>query len=799
MSPDTNLLPLENAIIVIPDQITASETRAVAALVEEIELRTHRRLAVEKVLPPAGTPAILVGQRAALKLQFPEMLNGMQGLDQDLPAEGFTIHADAATSRVVLAGQDARGVLYAVGRLLRSLVISRQSMALPLPFSVTTSPHWPLRGHQLGYRPLPNSYTGWDLPQWERYIRELALWGANAIELLPPNTGGVADSPHFPLSRMEMMVKMAEVIDSYGLDVWVWYPQLGDYSKTTEVDSALREWEDVLSRLCRVNAIFVPGGDPGKTPLNLLIPLLEKQIANARRLYPQATLWLSPQGFKSEEMDAFFGFLSSQPDWLTGVVFGPQVHLDLADFRDKVPSRYPIRYYPDITHTRHCQYPVPDWDLAFALTQGREPTCPRPEGMANILWRLQPHTIGAICYSEGCHDDVNKAVWSALSWDPQASVIEVLRDYARFFIDEKLTDPFAQGLLALERNWQGALLTNEGVYSTLQSFQEMEQAADPHLLKNWRFQQPIFRAYCDAYTRLRLIHETSLEEQALDALREAEFKGACTAMDEAEKILDRAVTAPVGRAWRTRIFQLAEALYQTIHHKLSVSLYHAQHVGRGAHLDSLDWPLNNRLWLKSRFAAIRLLPKDSDRLAQLAEILNWTNPGPGGFYDNLGALPVTPRLERGRGATVDPAFVHSSLVGCLYLTQEPLVCRTSWMTCVLSLNGAPLRVHYDNLDPLAEYEIRIVYSQAEYKGRLCLVANETCQIHDYILKPDPMEPLTFDIPAAATHTGDLQLAWKSENKGNEGYGCAVAELWLMRKDRADLSLQAKEKWRYANG
>ena len=30
----------------------------------------------------------------------------------------------------------------------------------------------------------------------------------------------------------------------------------------------------------------------------------------------------------------------------------------------------PIRRYPDITHSRQCQFPVPDWDLAYAATEG---------------------------------------------------------------------------------------------------------------------------------------------------------------------------------------------------------------------------------------------------------------------------------------------------------------------------------------------------------------------------------------------------------------------------------------------
>lgn len=776
-------LSLESAAVFTPETLTGPAQRAVEVLLEEIAKRTRFRLPVV-TSAPAG-PAIRVGV-------------GLLGDETAPPAEGFAVVADEVS--VTLSGNDARGLLYAVGHFLRALRLGHGKIRLPLPYALTTSPRWPLRGHQLGYRPLPNSYTGWDVPQWDQYIRELALWGANAIELLPPHTGGATESPHFPLPRMEMMVEMARITASYGLDVWIWYPALdGDYSRPEISELALREWAEVFSRLCRVDAVFVPGGDPGDTPLHVLLPFLEKQTANLRRFHPEAAMWLSPQGFKGAEMEGFFEHLHTvAPDWLAGVVFGPWVHLDLGEFRTRVPEKYPIRYYPDITHTRHCQYPVADWDLAYALTQGREPTCPRPEAMANILRRLQPHTVGAICYSEGAHDDVNKALWSALSWDPEADVVEILRDYARFFIGGKLADPFAQGLLALERNWQGALLTNDTVPATLQSFRAMEDAADPHTLKNWRFLQPLFRAYCDAYTRLRLRHETGLEEQALDALREAEFRGAETAMAEAERILDRAVTAPVGRAWRTRIFQLAEALYQTIHHKLSVPLYHALHTGRGAHLDSLDWPLNSRLWLKKEFRTIRNLPEERGRLARLNEILDRTNPGPGGFYDNPGSLPMTPRLERGPGPIEDPAFLRSSQTGSLYLTQEPLALPYAWWSLAWALNDAPLSMNYTCLDPAAAYEVRVVYALSEYKNKIQLVGNDAEEIHGFIDKPDPVEPLLFDVPRSATCSGRLKLTWRREpGIGGEGHGCHISEIWLMRKDRADFQEAARGKWEFS--
>jgi hypothetical protein len=273
MSSTSSMLSLARATVVTPGPLEGSEPRAVAALVEEIDRRARVRLPVSEAFPAGGTPVIVVGRGKEIAARFPDLASLLPETDAASPAEGFSARADA--SRVVLAGNGARGVLYAVGHLLRKLRLGRQQIELPLPFAKTTAPHWPLRGHQLGYRPLANSYTGWDVPQWERYIRELALWGANAIEILPPKTGGDDDSPHHPLPRLEMMVEMARIIASYGLEVWVWWPALdGDYSNPEVAGAAIKEWGEVVSRLPRLDAIFVPGGDPGDTPVQVLFPFL---------------------------------------------------------------------------------------------------------------------------------------------------------------------------------------------------------------------------------------------------------------------------------------------------------------------------------------------------------------------------------------------------------------------------------------------------------------------------------------------------------------------------------------------
>src|SRR5262249_9202668 len=159
------------------------------------------------------------------------------------------------------------------------------------------------------------------------------------------------------------------------------------------------------------------------------------------------------------------------------------------------------RHYPDITHSRQCQFPVPNWDVAYAVTEARECINPRPLGQSAIFHKTQPETIGFITYSEGCNDDVNKTVWSALGWDPQASIQQILRKYSRYFIGESYTKTFANGLLNLEQDWKGSLPANPQVEKTFRSFQKLEKNAAPADLANWRFQQGLFRAYYDAYTR----------------------------------------------------------------------------------------------------------------------------------------------------------------------------------------------------------------------------------------------------------------------------------------------------------
>ncbi|MCW5964156.1 MAG: hypothetical protein KIT83_08960 [Bryobacterales bacterium] len=596
--------------------VSAGSTgRAVEVLTEEVDRRAQVLLANAERWNGIG-PAIVLGTRVDIQKAYPTLAAALPASTQG--ADGFALAVTGSSEApvVVAAGNDGRGTLFAVGRLLQELQLQRQTVEVDDGLRVSTAPRYQLRGHQLGYRPKTNSYDGWDVAQWDRYIRELALFGTNAIELIPPRSDDAADSPHFPLPPLRMMREMSRITDSYGLDCWVWFPALEkDYTDAATMANAVREWEEVFQALPRIDALFVPGGDPGHTEPKVLMTVLEKQTEVLRKYHPKATMWVSPQGFDAKWMEEFYGLLAKNPAWLKGIVFGPQNRADLTELRQRVPAQYELRHYPDITHTMRAQFPVPDWDVAYGLTLQREPINPRPVDQSLIIRKVQPLApLGFLTYSEGCNDDVNKFVWSALGWNPDANLTDVLRRYSRLLIGGRLEEEFTQGLLRLETNWRGPLLANEGVMATLALFQQMETRATPAQKGNWRFQQALYRAYYDAYTRVRLLDERRREERAMGLLREASRLGTSTALDAAERELKPSPHERAGLELRARVFELAEALFQSIQMQLSVTKYQAISVGRGANLDLVDMPLSNAPWLLERFAGVR---KDKRRRSRL--------------------------------------------------------------------------------------------------------------------------------------------------------------------------------------
>jgi hypothetical protein len=572
------------------------------------------------------------------------------------------------------------------------------------------------------------------------------------------------NNPLMKVPRREMNRAMAEICARYGIGYWVWTPapfDLNDQAKKAELNA---QFDELFADVPNIAGVFFPGGDPGSNPPDLVLQYLEEVAARMRRSHRETKIWLSLQGFSSEKAEVVYRYLDrGVPEWFGGIVAGPSSP-PVASTRRRLPN-VRLRLYPDLTHNKISQFEVPGWDQAYALTLGREAVNPRPYEYAEIYHRYAALSDGFISYSDGVHDDVNKIVWSALAWDRSRDVRGTLIEYARVFFSPAVAEEAADGLLALERNWRGSLAANGGVEATLLYWRSLEKKA-PELASNWRWQMCLLRANYDAYVRRRLLQDTKLEVEANEILAQAGERGPDAAMGEASKVLNRAVEAPAGADLRARIVDLCDQLFQSIKLQTSVEKYHASGAERGAVLDFVDNPLNNRWWLEDEFAKVRKLADNAEKARRLVELARWENPGPGSYYDNVGHLAKSPHVVRANGAEDDePLF--------WWWDNGKSRARLSWQVTMW-----PKELRYEGLDPKAAYVVRTSgYGQA-------LLRIDGDKVAPTVDGREMGEVKEFPVPAHCLEDGTLVLTWdKATDEGHLNWRrrSRLAEVWLLKK------------------
>jgi hypothetical protein len=766
-------------------QTSAESTMAARFLAEEIASRLERPWGAGS---DAKAPLVIVARPDAIEGLLPIALRATWRANPAGSAartpEGFSVRSLRAGSRtaLVVAAETPRGRLFGVGWLLRKLEMESGRVVAPSALAIDTAPVQAVRGVQIGYRFKNNSYDAWTLTMFERRVRDIAIFGGNTIQVIAPLSDDAATSPLFPAPALETIVGLSALAERYGLDFALYYPQLAkDYGDPEAVAAELKAFEALVRRLPKVDALYVPGGDPGHTPPDKLFPLVEQEAGVLARVHPGARVWLSAQGFDQAESEAFYAQLARGPGWLTGVFFGPQTRDPMAVQRRRIPARYPIQFYPDIGHTMHAQFPVPEWDPAFAITEGREPINPRPLGQATIFRHFAALNTGAVTYSEGVNDDVNMTLWFQLGWSPQVEPREVLGDYVRVFLGPRIgvqsSDRFADGVMALERNWSGKAAGNAGIDATLTLFDGLERSASPIQRANWRFESALYRAVYDAWVRARSRAEAARQAAAMAALAQVSTTGAEAALAQAEHALAEPDTAEA-LVLRGRLFELAGRLYTHAGLQLSVQRYGASAIERGANLDQVDVSLNDRIWLTRQFADVRALADEAERRTRLAKIADPAMTGQGGLYDDLGDPDREPHLVRGLGFDRDPQMLESAIDGVADKVPDD-GWRGAWTTYAETLYDRPITLVYRDLNPKRTWRLRATYAGEDYQLPMRLTANGV-ELHPPL--PRATNPMTVElaVPPEVMRSGQLRLDWtRPPGVGGGGRGHQVAEVWLI--------------------
>ena len=156
------LIDLTQATVVTRTSMAGDVERTAAkVLVEEVQKRTGLMWQQRSQFPPPGRPSYWPFSDPIPNGPRPIRPEGA-GLNGEKP-EGFRVvvtRRASGGSIVWIMGGDGPGTLYGTGQFLRMLQWEKNAARFPHDVDMASAPKYPIRGHQLGYRPRANSYDG---------------------------------------------------------------------------------------------------------------------------------------------------------------------------------------------------------------------------------------------------------------------------------------------------------------------------------------------------------------------------------------------------------------------------------------------------------------------------------------------------------------------------------------------------------------------------------------------------------------------------------------------------------------
>lgn len=494
-------------------------------------------------------------------------------------------------NRITVKAHRLRSLIYGFGLFLRKCEFKNGTITLVRNIGGDYKPSMSIRGHQLSYTDMNNTYEAWDDKQFRQYFIDLMLFGNNTIEC---DSGGKGEENRLmKYTRREAMRLNAIACDELDLDLSVWHP----LSKKKTDEETLQELRNTYGALCKLNVLFPPGGDPGDLQAEDFVERCKKMKHELQKYFPDAKMFPSAQAphCYPDWGERFVKKMAEMPEEIDGIIYGPNHAMPLDELRRKIDKRYPFRFYPDIAHNVRCEIPVhfqnDDWHYSYASTLSREAVNPRPSEYRLLHRMTRQYVEGSVSYSEGVNDDLNKFVWSSLDFDKNCDLREAVSDYARAFFPDTDTEKITDALLNLEENWVGDPAENSTVDYSFKLFTELEKEY-PQLSENWRFLLHLFRAYCDKIVRDRRIFE-------LDLIADAKKSATVT---EALSILKTDFDADYSEK-RARLFPMAEKLHNLIGIQLDVEHFGGMSWERGCTLCTIDNPVTDRRWLIAKLEA----------------------------------------------------------------------------------------------------------------------------------------------------------------------------------------------------
>jgi len=750
---------------------------------------------------------------------------------------------------LLAAGYDDRGCLYAIGELLRQLKFKEDYISIPDDLNIRTAPAFEIRGTQFGQSGTAKRIAkvrDWTDEETKRVILDYALAGANIFSVSP--------GPMFDFLKSYGLMTQGGFGANTAPEIknpdWEASESIG---RTGYVCLSVPEAREYMLEKCERFARSMPdydlvkfhGGDGGGCecdrcdPYGLTFIKLVGEMADIiHRYHPETRIYFTNQKFDNQDDKAIFDYLNEQPrEWLWAWGYGPgsdattwqpghrQTHrMDLFRYPGfgpyslypleiirQMPSRHDLVYYNEITHWKYAQhayiqmYPradkngdlPPPWshdiyerrpDQFLTMVYQRQTFYAWPKYYHRVFNDLLRYGIGDITHSSGHHDHFNQWMWQRLLWSPRTSIENLVNEYCSTWFGDEASPLMSEAIFQLEKNMEEIpgepLPEKEGIVKYYQLVKDAGRLMPLEMMKgNWLWLMYMQKGALDRYVQLAVSQQMKLQKDAEELVMQSLKNGMSNLyLEKAIKLLD---SGDYETEEMILLRQEAEKLGERTNELFGV---------RSDGIFNLEHDFIGLGWLRRQLS--RSLAATSDAKREMLEmIIDYQNPGEGGFYDNLGTYNHAPNVVIGY------PYDHGQPYVSQMLSEGNTPSQRSMHFTQDEEQGVTLR--YQNLDKHAQYKIRLTLVRPWYQERYALRMNQTKEsiyADDVLIGEDIELPLqmsdffTFDIPKTLTNDGELVIRFeKAEDvaagdrvsveqwRNSGGWGTLVSEAWLIKK------------------
>lgn len=841
--------PLREVKVISGERQTDTERQLVQLLSNRIAERSGANVTIvsgsdlEESLVPKGL-AIFFGipERHRLLTELCREEGIELPTHRDPGGEGFALNSflRGGGTVAVAAGVDQRGLLYAVGEILRQMSVSDVTIEFPGDLKLRTAPAFKVRGLIVAQGHTMRQLTGaraWTEEEWRRVVLDYALAGANTFTL----GFSSGDAARF------------EFLKSYGLDALVsWSANIGSGpSEWRAVEAIGRQnylcpsvpqarqalldaWEERWRGGLPYDYLRIKSGDGGGCecdrcrPFGAVYVRLAEEMAQIVHKYsPDTNVFVANQKLDNAGDQAIFQYLNAAPrPWMSAFCYGPgsnamgwmpgrrQDHrMDLFDHPGFGPhSRYlqeilhqlppgiDIVMFSDLTHWVYSQYGLMDHELipdrnhevpppwghwlydvrphpALEMVYDRRTFFARPRHYHRIFQETMPYTIGDVAYSEGHHDHLNQWMWQRLLWSPHRTAEDIVLEYSRVWFGPAAAEKMVDVILQTELNITDSDDTQSEANRVVHLLRETGRQTPTGMMKsNYLWRQYLQKALLDQYIKQRYARQRIRERQIVSLLDKALRTGD---MDQALVKTQALFDDDIETPQMKALRNEAGQLGEE-----SDSIFGVRNVG----YFNLDRDLIGMGWLKKQIKECQGRETD-ERRAILRSIVHYEDAGAGGFYDNAG--------EPGRASHLTHGWAYGD--GEFAETNRPSQQSMAFTTD----EQQGVTFEYKPLDREAAYRVRLTLVRPTFLPRYAvnqpqttqsIFADDVCLAKDLELPEFESEFFEFDIPKEVTEDGELKLWFQKSDGVGEGpeprrtvwrntggWGTLCSEVWLMKK------------------